>query len=119
MEEERNAFIGKENALAQERKQLHAAMEVEHRKIIASKMKLSLNRKINGIPTASYNIENGTNNDDHLLPEQNERIELELNAMAEAFKDEESKISSQKQNLKKMEEKLNVRKQKMIQKQKV
>ena len=119
LEDEQTAVTDKENALSRERKELHSAMEAEHRKIIASKMKLTVHRKINEIPAAPSTVVPELKDDGDLLPEENGCLQLELNAMADAFRDEKSKLTRQRENLKKVEEKINVTKEKVKQKQKV
>ena len=50
---------------------------------------------------------------------QNELVRIEMNALAEAFKCEESKLKKQKELLTRKEEKINQRRQKFSEKEKV
>ena len=130
LEEEHMKIKQKEMNLAKERKHLGKAMEAEHQKIVSSKMKLAVNRKINNRQQICGQSDDTGKNDEqeepsllHLLGgNQNgndDGLQMEMNALAEAFQHEEAKLKRKKEHAEKFEANLNARKQKLNDRKKV
>ena len=119
LKEGQTALKLKQNALDRAKKEFQAAIELEHRSIISMKMKLAVQSKINQTLRDDHDDINGTEYNNPSFMSQNELVQIEMNALAEAFKEEESKLVGQKEVLKKKEEKLKMTQQTLRQKEKV
>ena len=120
LKDERDDIETKEKDLEKEKSKFRAAMELEHRNIISRKMKLTVSKKIIGPSLAeSEGAGYGQECNEYPFFNQNELIKVEMEALSEAFKEEESKLARKKDALQRKEEKIVVKKEKLKEKEKV
>ena len=119
LQREKEALMLKEKSFDKEKSDFRSAMELEHRNIISKKMRIAVSQNTDSNAADSNNVMCNLNENESTPFPQNELVRIEMNALAEAFKCEESKLKKQKELLIRKEEKLNQRRQKFSEKEKV
>ena len=120
LKEERDDIEMKEKEFENEKSKFRAAMELEHRNIISRKMKLTVSKKINRLShNEPEDARDGQEVDENPFFINNELIKVEMEALSEAFKEEEIKLARKTEALKRKEEKILLKKDKLKEKEKV
>ena len=119
LKEEQMSLRSKETNLAKEKSKFRSIMELEHRNIISRKMKLVVSNKLEGMTTDP----NERQFDEAVIGascyDQNQLVKVEMEALADAFKDEELKICQQKEQIQKFKSKIDMKKKSLKEKEKV
>ena len=119
LKEEQISLKSREADLAKEKSKFRSIMELEHRNIISRKMKLVVGSRLESMTSDHKEREFDETVIGASCYDQNQLVKVEMEALADAFKDEELKICRQKEQIQKIKNKIDMKKKSLKEKEKV
>ena len=119
LREEQHSLEERETQFKKEKCKFRSIMESEHRNIISRKMKLVVSNKLQDLKSEPRLKESDETEAGMSYYNKDQLVNVEMEALAEAFQEEELKVSHQKEQIQRMKKKLDMRKDNLKQKEKV
>ena len=119
LQEGQVSLENRETQLAKEKSIFRSILEAEHRNIISRKMKLVVTNKLEGKSLEPNVGDHGKMEIEKSFYNQEQQVKVEMDALAEVFKEEELKLSHQKESIQRKKEKLDLKRKNLKEKEKV
>ena len=118
LREEQLSLEERETQLKEEKTKFRSIMESEHRNIISRKMKLVVSNRLQDLKSEPHVKQSDETEVGMPYCNKDQLVNVEMEALAEAFQEEELKVSHQKEQIQRMKKKLDMRKDNLRQKEK-